>query len=461
MMDNLNLQMKLKLPQPLKSQPYNQPRKKRHHDGDNYHTPTSQQQQQKSESGASCCSSGSRNNNNIYNNSNNEGCCDNVQCFNDNNNCYYNYYNEDTLIFLASLFIREFLSNFCTLVLSSRIGKDIFIAGPLVSLYMIIVFRRPLNNPYILTMACLSAGDWGKANVSGYPGFDKKKTGGLKLFLFWAWMLAAQLLGASFAANFRADNDAIFGSEFVNGAAWGSGQLYLRANLSNSETCWNKNFSAFVVDATTNPAQIINIPTRFVKSQGDMILNSCKSYIRIRWWFMEELVAVLFLIVGYVHIWRWLRWQDMKDSTANEQNDRYWRNLVAFAVASAALGLMTTLAFPTAHYGAHTSLFLSVYQSRNEEKAVTANFMNEPVIRVVGGSIGCILAVVYERVITWVDEVEEGVADLDDPQVGGEYSITLLAHKILYISDVHKKKKTDAGIINKNEEKVDDPFFRH
>jgi hypothetical protein len=320
---------------------------------------------------------------------------------------------------------------------------------------MIIVFRRPLNNPYILTMACLSAGDWGKANVSGYPGFDKKKTGGLKLFLFWAWMLAAELLGASFAANFRADNDAIFGSEFVNGAAWGSGQLYLRANLSKEETCWNRNYSAFAAVDSVNPTttqMMMIIPTRLMKSQGAMLLDSCRSYIRIRWWFMEEMVAVLFFIVGYVHIWRWLRWQDMKDSTANEQNDRYWRNLVAFAAASAALGLMTTVAFPTAHYGAHTSLFLSVYQSRNEEeKAVTANFMNEPLIRVVGGSIGCILAVMYERVITWVDEVEEGFADMDSiPQVEGEYSITLLAHKILYISDVHKKKTSVPVVVAVN-----------
>ena len=69
----------------------------------------------------------------------------------------------------------------------------------------------------------------------------------VNLPLFWLWMLTAQLLlGAVAAANFRTANDAIFGSEFVNGAAWGSGQLFLRANLSKSvssslSSCWNNN----------------------------------------------------------------------------------------------------------------------------------------------------------------------------------------------------------------------------
>lgn len=371
----------------------------------------------------------------------------------------------DTMIFLGSLFIREFLSNFCTLILNSRLGKDNFLAGPLVTLYMIIVFRRSLNNPYILTMACVSAGDWGKANVAGYPGFDKKKTGYGKMFFFWAWMLTAQLLGALFAANFRADNDAIFGSEFISGAAWGSGQLYLKANLSKKETCWNKNFTSLLLSPSfnnNNDTTAIIIPTRLMKSQKAIVLDSCMPYIRIRWWFMEEMVAVLFFIVGYVHVWRWLRWQDMKDCTANEQNERYWRNLVVFAAASASLGLMTTVAFPTAHCGAHTSLFLSVYQSRsNEEKAVTANFLNEPFIRVLGGSIGCFFAVMYERVITLVDEMDE----LDIATTEDEYSFTLIAHKILYISDAHKKKKNTFAeatpVTTTAEATAYDDFFLH
>ena len=338
----------------------------------------------------------------------------------------------DTAIFLFSLFLRELLSNFCILVLNSRLGRDNFLASPIVTLYVILVFRRPLNNPFILTMACLSAGDWGKANVSGLPGFNKLKTSSMTIFLFWLWMLTAQLLGAVAAANFRTANDAIFGSEFVNGAAWGSGQLFLRANLSKDESCWNKASSS---SPTIGNQTSVIIPTRLAKAQEDLVLDSCMSYIQWRWWFMEDLAAVLFFIVGYVHVWRWLRWQDMKESTANEQSDRYWRNLVAFASASASLGLMNTMAFPTAHCGLHTSVFLSVYQSLNEEKAVTANFMNEPLIRVMGGVVGCLLAVLYERAITLVDEVEEEEANSETES----YSLAVLVHKILYTSDIHKK----------------------
>jgi len=345
----------------------------------------------------------------------------------------------DTAIFLLSLFLRELLSNFCILVLNSRLGRDNFLAGPIVTLYVILVFRRPLNNPFILTMACLSAGDWGKANVSGLPGFKKEKTSPMSIFLFWLWMLTAQLLGAVAAAKFRTANDAIFGSEFVNGAAWGSGQLFLRANLSKAESCWNKEEASSLTIG--NQTSVI-IPTRLAKAQEDLVLDSCMSYIQWRWWFMEDMAAVLFFIVGYVHVWRWLRWQDMKESTANEQSDRYWRNLVAFASASASLGLMNSMAFPTAHCGLHTSVFLSVYQSLNEEKAVTANFMNEPLIRVMGGVVGCLLAVLYERAITLVDEVEEegGEEEEANNNSSSSYScLAVLVHKILYTSDIHKK----------------------
>jgi hypothetical protein len=331
----------------------------------------------------------------------------------------------DFPIFLTSLFLKEFLSNVCILVLNSRIGKDNFLAGPIVTLYVLLVFRRPLNNPFVLTMACLSAGDWGKANVAGYPGFDKQKTCWKKMFLFWCWLLTAQLLGAAAAAHLRNSNDAVFGSEFVNGAAWGSGQLYLRANLSKTETCWNTD----IYDSNSSSIQIL--PTKLLKSQK--ILVASTSLIQWRWWFAEDLVAVLFFIVGYIHIWRWLRWQDMKDTTADEQKDRYWRNLVAFSTASASMGLMTTMTFPTAHYGVHTSVFLSVYQSLNEEKAVTANFLNEPFMRVLGGAVGCILAVIYERAITWVDDVEAHPETIDEDT----YSWTLLIHKVLYISKLH------------------------
>ena len=144
-------------------------------------------------------------------------------------------------------------------------------------------------------------------------------------------------------------------------------------------------------------------------------------------------MAVLFFIVGYIHIWRWLRWQDMKDTTANEQNDRYWRNLVAFSAASASLGLMNTMTFPTSHCGMHTSLFLSTYQALNPEKAVTANFMGEPLIRAVGGTVGCIMAVAYERALALVDEVEADPENTDDDR----YSMVMFIHKILYISKIH------------------------
>ena len=330
----------------------------------------------------------------------------------------------DITIFWLSLFIREFASTLSILVLNSRLGKDNFLVGPIVTLYINLVFRRPLNNPFVLTMACMSRGDWGKANVAGYPGLNSNTTT-FYLFIFWVWMLVGQLSGAVAAAFFRAHNDAIFGSEFIDGAAWGSGQIYLKANTSNPNSCWNS-------VNQDNVTQIIqNIPIRLLESQTTMLRGEYTLYVQMLWWFSEDLVAVLFLIVGYIHIWRWLRWEDMKDKAANELQERYWRNLIAFSSASASLGLMTAMTFPTAHYGAHTSVFLSVYQSLKQEKAVTANFLHEPLIRAGGGTLGCLFAVLYEKAVTALESA--------DPQ-STFYNVL---HKVLYLSKLPERKESE------------------
>ena len=322
----------------------------------------------------------------------------------------------DTGIFIGSLFVREFLSTFCLLVLNSRLGKDNFIAGPIVTMYVNLFFRRPINNPFVLTMACLSSSDWGKANVVGYPGLTKD-TSKWHIYFFWLLMLTAQLVGAVTAAYLRAANDSRFGSEFIDGAAWGTGQLMLRANVADSNTCWNADNTLYI------PGDIQNIPVRL--TNNNMIKNTCYGYMQGMWWFSEDMVAVLFLIVGYVHIWRWLRWQDMVDKSASEKDSRYWSNIIVFSAASASLGLMNTMTFPTAHTGAHTSLFLGVYQILKPEKVVTANFMGEPWFRAGGGLVGCMLGVVYEKAITYVNDS----LNTDD-------SFAAFMHKVLYISRI-------------------------
>jgi len=52
----------------------------------------------------------------------------------------------DAVIYHTSLFAREFISTLCLLLLRSRLNSSLFIAGPIVTFYISIVFRRPLNN---------------------------------------------------------------------------------------------------------------------------------------------------------------------------------------------------------------------------------------------------------------------------------------------------------------------------
>jgi hypothetical protein len=248
----------------------------------------------------------------------------------------------------------------------------------------------------------------------------KETTKWMSILYFWVWILISQIAGAVTAAFFRAHNDAIFGSEFIDGAAWGSGQIYLKADTKKSNSCWNS------VNQDNVHQKIQNIPVRLMESQKTMLRDNYTLYVQLLWWFTEDLVAVLFLIVGYIHIWRWLRWEDMKQTSANELQERYWRNLVAFSSASACLGLMTSMTFPTAHCGAHTSAFLSMYQYLRKEKAVTANFLYEPMIRVGGGFLGCLFAILYEKTIT----------ELERKKKGEHSAFEIFIHKVLYINQI-------------------------
>jgi hypothetical protein len=332
----------------------------------------------------------------------------------------------DIFIYFVSLFLREFLSTMCLFILTSRLGGDLFIAGPLVTLYINIIFRRPINNPFVTTLACASSGEWKKANVAGYPGFSAL-TKSWEMIFYWALLIFAQLLGAVCAADIRTQSEELLGHEFIKNAAWGAGQLKLTADLTESSTCWNKD------DPILGPAinNVVEIPIRlFRDSTSNMLLgDSCLSSLQWRWWFFEDLSSVLFLIVGYIHIWQWLRWDDMEKSNATPREERYWEKIVAFSVASASLGIMNTVAFPTAHAGLHTSLFLHRYQMLNDNKHVTSSEFNEPLIRAFGGVCGCLFAVVYEWIVSWLNRVDRNKTDTVS-MTGG------VLHKLIYVSPV-------------------------
>ena len=296
-----------------------------------------------------------------------------------NSNDMYSHWT-DPYIFHASLFTREFVSTLLLLLLRSRLGSSLFIAGPIVIFYINIVFRRPLNNSFVLIFACFSAGDWKKANVAGYPGFDRNKTPKPGLWLYCLFLLAAQLSGAASAAAIKASYSRSIGSESMQ--AWGVNQVYLKVKENSPDSCWKN---------TTQP-----IPASLFGDQtADYLDSNCTSNIQ-EWWFMEDLGAVFFLIVSYLHIWKWLRWDDEEHGNPTCMQERYWEKIVSFSVVSSILALTTAIAFPTAHAGWHTSLYLCVYQKLRNDLQVTSNAMLEPLIRGSGGFVGCLLAMVYE-----------------------------------------------------------------
>jgi len=223
----------------------------------------------------------------------------------------------------------------------------------MISFYVGIVFRRPIQNAFVLTLACLSSGDWRKANVAGYPGFKRGITTQNELSLYWAWLVAAQLCAAYVAAYARVEvGEKILGTESLQ-IGWGLGQLHTNST---------------VLHPTENERRL--------------------------WWFCEDLFSVLFLIVSYIHIWKWLRWDDeIQGNPADQWEQRYWWKLVSFSGMTSVLVLANSMAFPTAHAGWHISLY--VY-AKNQFETNTNQDTGEPLLRALGGMLGCLLAVVYE-----------------------------------------------------------------
>ena len=312
----------------------------------------------------------------------------------------------DAVIYHASLFAREFISTLCLLLLRSRLNSSLFIAGPIVTFYISIVFRRPLNNPFVLTFACLSAGDWKKANVAGYPGFKRGTTESYELALYWLWLLAAQLLGAAAAAYIKDSYAESVGSESMQNSAWGISQVVLKVKENSTDSCWKN---------TTQPIPI----HLFGDDTPNRLVDSCQIKIQRTWWFLEDLCAVLFLIVSYMHIWKWLRWDDEEEGNPTCKQARYWEKMVSFSVVSSVLSLASAMAFPSAHAGWHTSLFIYVYQTLRDDIHITVIAMYEPQIRALGGFVGCLMAVAYEQMLARYF-------------AGKREPIDILAFKILY-----------------------------
>ena len=292
----------------------------------------------------------------------------------------------DPLIFHLSLLLREFLSTMLLLLLNSRLGGSLFIAAPIVTFYINIVFRRPLNNPFVLMFACCSAGDWKRANVAGYPGYNRDSTSFCELLIYCIFMTGSQLSGASAAAYVKASYAMSIGSEALQTSAWGINQLNIKVAENSTYSCWKNN---------TPP-----IPVRlFGDKTKDYLLDSCTATIQGQWWFLEDMCAVIFLIVSYMHIWKWLRWDDEEDGNAACTESRYWGKIVSFSVVTGALNLATTMTFPSAHAGLHTSLYIFLYQTQRSDLYITTNNMYEPLIRGGGGIVGCGLAILYEQIL--------------------------------------------------------------
>ena len=304
---------------------------------------------------------------------------------------------EGYLIAFFSIAMREFMATYCLFMLSSRLGADLFIARPLVFAYVSMMFRRPMINPLVTIFACSCPQHWEKANISGFPFYSNADSVKCWLSLYCPIVILIQISAAIAAAYTKDYNSQLFGDEFINNAAWGTGQLRLRVDTTIGRgSCWNI--------PNGNITQVAEI-----SSHNSLINDShdCLSKIQGGWWFAEDMASMLFLIASYVHVWKWLRWDDLKDLNPADSERRYWMKIAAFSAAVGIFNLMNAMAFPTANTGWHVSIYLYVLQKLRGDLIITSNTYLEPLIRAAGSFTGCILAILYEYLIIWVDSNEE------------------------------------------------------
>ena len=140
--------------------------------------------------------------------------------------------------------------------------------------------------------------------------------------------------------------------------------------------------------------------------------------------------AVLFFLVTNLHIWKWLRWDDMQEKNPKDNKARYWAKLTFFSLASGGIGLMNTMTFPTANTGWHNSMYIYVYQRLCNDLVITSIDKSESLIRAFGGFVGCMLAVVYEWIVVGIEDVENAK--------GWYKAVCKAAHIVLYTFDQHE-----------------------
>jgi hypothetical protein len=312
------------------------------------------------------------------------------------------------------VFFRELFAVTLILVLQERaIAYDAFTAG-LVLFLIFMSFRVPYINSYTLLFEALSLGQWEVKNHVGLRKHRDPMQNALHVLI----ILVAHVCGALGAAAVRVYLDVTYGTEVIRGKErdpFGQTDFApaLRVNvesLSRFDPFWGAEERMKRLAAKSANGTLMHlVPLSNEKSLG----ISDTSF--VVWYMAEEIGFVFLLCVCYIHIWLAAGVGENHKPVLNPFRRNYWKSLFRVSVLVVFIYVALLRAFPTAHGSIHMTVFKIQYQMWNPNVRTVDDDHGEPFARFVGGFVGMLLAVGYNRMLVGTERANSE----DDP--GGYY----------------------------------------
>ena len=290
------------------------------------------------------------------------------------------------------LFMRELLAVSLILLLEQRVSSYDFFNSAFVLLLVLIAFRAPYVNSYAFLFEISSIGKW---SVSQHVGLQKHKDFTQNLFLFVA-VLGAHIGAAIGAAALRVLMDVAYGMETMSLGHGTDPVLGVNVEvLQNIDTFWGteKRIERLASAGLFNGTRSITLPISDISYLG---LDSVSVAL---WYLIEETGYVTILCMCYVHIWMGAGLAKDEMKPMEPFKPEYWKRLFRLSFLFAIINAALHRCFPTAHGSLHHTIYKCQYQAWNPNLHLVDNGNQEPLIRILGGLIGVVVAFSYNKIL--------------------------------------------------------------
>ena len=290
------------------------------------------------------------------------------------------------------LFLRELLSVSLILLLEQRVSSYDFFNTAFILLLVMIAFRTPYVNSYAFLFEISSINRW---SVAQHVGLQKHQDFTQNIFLFVA-VLGAHIGAAIGAAALRVLMDVAYGMETMSANHGTDPMLGVSVeSLSNIDTFWGteKRLERLAASGLVNGTRSVLLPV------GELSYLGLDSAAVALWYLMEEVGYVTLLCICYVHIWLGAGLAKDEMKPMEPFKPEFWKRLFRMCFLFAVINTALHRCFPSAHGSLHHTIFMCQYQAWNPNMRLVDNDNQEPLIRVLGGLLGVVLAYSYNKML--------------------------------------------------------------